>query len=381
MPDYFKDGLNAYQEGKYNDAINLIRKELEINENNSKAWNLLGICLTKTKKYEDAATSFYNALKLKPDNHTYKKNFNRLEKYYSDSDDIQLDDNIIPHDTQSNSKNNLFPTKKNILNGAFDLVKGIIFLIILFLLISGAWIYVSTSIENSLTGKQTEVISEGAYSAAQNAEKLFDEGRYSEALSAYQDALTKEPNSYSILIDIGRCYSRLGQPTKELEYYNKAIEVKPDSKTAWNNKATTLLGLERYDEAITATDKVLLLDPDDIDILYIKGEALNELGLYEEANNQFEKYLSKKPQDADGWYNKARTLNKLERYEEALKSADKAVSLNLTDAAAWNLKGNVLNNLNRYDEALKAYDKAINLGDAEYAPNNKKDLQEWLSNQ
>lgn len=382
MPDFFKEGMKTYHEGRFVDAINLFHKELEINENNSKAWNSLGICLSKTKNYEDAATCFYNALSLNPDNTIYKKNFHKLEKFFHDSDDILLDDNTIPPNRQSdfgkntNQKNKIF---------SFALVSDLVLafgsIVVALLLMSGAWVFVTTSVENSITGKQTEVlISDGAYSAAQKGEKLYNEGRYSEALVKFQYALTQEPNSYSILNDIGRCYSKLGQPIKELEYYNRAIEVKPDSKSAWRNKANVLMELERYEEAIAAYDKALLLNPADIGILYTKGEALYELGLYDEAYIQFENYISKTPQDADGWYNKARTLNKLERYEEALKNIEKAISLNLADASAWNLKGNVLKNLDRYDEALKAYDKAISLGDTKYAPNNKRDLQEWLNN-
>lgn len=72
--DYLEQGLKAYRAGNYKIAGNLLQKALELDDQNPKAWNVLGIIHSKIGQREDAYTCFQNALSLDPDNPTYQKN-------------------------------------------------------------------------------------------------------------------------------------------------------------------------------------------------------------------------------------------------------------------------------------------------------------------
>lgn len=70
----FDSGLIDFKAGNYTEAAHQFLAVTEADENNHKAWNALGICLSKTGKYDDAGLCFDNAVSLAPDNPTYQKN-------------------------------------------------------------------------------------------------------------------------------------------------------------------------------------------------------------------------------------------------------------------------------------------------------------------
>lgn len=99
-------------------------------------------------------------------------------------------------------------------------------------------------------------------------------------------ALKDHGNDYSILISVGYAYETSGQYDKALEYYSKAISIKPDSSTAYFHKGHTLAFLNRQDEADKAYDKAYELDNNNnlaivekARILYSQGKADESISL------------------------------------------------------------------------------------------------------
>ena len=74
--EYFKEGLKEYRAGNYKISEDLFHSSLELDDQNPKVWNSLGIIYSKTRERENALTCFQNALLLDPDNLTYQKNVN-----------------------------------------------------------------------------------------------------------------------------------------------------------------------------------------------------------------------------------------------------------------------------------------------------------------
>ena len=65
--------------------------------------------------------------------------------------------------------------------------------------------------------------------------------------------------------------------------YVHALALDQNYANAWNNKAMALLGLQRYDDAMTAVDRSLALHPDASAIWDTRGQILNAKHLYQEA--------------------------------------------------------------------------------------------------
>jgi tetratricopeptide (TPR) repeat protein len=75
----------------------------------------------------------------------------------------------------------------------------------------------------------------------------------------------------------------------------------------------------------------------------------------EEAQTAFERALTLDPADVASWIGKGRCLRALRRPDDALAAFDHATELAPALPDAWNNKGVALSDLKRYEEALVAF--------------------------
>ena len=111
----------------------------------------------------------------------------------------------------------------------------------------------------------------------------------------------------------------------------------PEAEDLFND-GYNLLEQERYEEAITYFDKVLAIDPNDIDALVNKGNSLDELDKHEEAINHYDKVLAIDPDDTDALGNKGGGLNDLGKYHEAITYIDKVLAIDPNDIVSLPLR-------------------------------------------
>ncbi|MCP3989717.1 MAG: tetratricopeptide repeat protein, partial [Actinomycetia bacterium] len=86
--------------------------------------------------------------------------------------------------------------------------------------------------------------------------------------------------------------------------YDRVIELDPDNTLAHNNRGDTLRNLGRYDEAITALDRAIELDPDNTLAHYNRGVALRNLGRYDEAITALDRAIELDPDNTLAHYNR-----------------------------------------------------------------------------
>jgi tetratricopeptide (TPR) repeat protein len=172
------------------------------------------------------------------------------------------------------------------------------------------------------------VTAESAANLVVKGNQLFDEGKYQDAIAAYNDSIAQEPNM----------------------------------ARAWAGKGYALNALKDYVNALPAFDRAIAITPNYGKAVYEKGNALYGLGRYEDAIIAYDEAVKIYPEYAYlAYYGKAKALQELTRYNEALTFYDKALTLKPDYAPAWNYKGETLVALGRYDEASQTFDKAIAL--------------------
>ncbi len=133
------------------------------------------------------------------------------------------------------------------------------------------------------------------------------------------------------------------------------------TKEQWLEEGNVLIGITRYQEALTAFEQAIRLDPNFAVVHNNKGWALNRLGRYQEGLIACEQAIRLDPNLAYAYNNKGWALNSLGRYQEALTAFEQAIRLDPNFAVVYNNKGWALNSLGRYQEALTAFEQAIRL--------------------
>ena len=190
--------------------------------------------------------------------------------------------------------------------------------------------------------------------------RKFDAGDYTGAIEFYDKAVEFKPDYYEAWYNRGIALDDLGRYEDAITSYDKAVAIKPDCHEAWYNRGNALDDLGRYEEAITSYDKAVAIKPDCHEAWNRKGVVLcDNLQNCKEAIASFDKAIEFKPDYYEAWYNRGVALGNLGRCEEAIASYDKAVAIKPDYQNAWYNRGVALGSLGRHEDAIASYDKAV----------------------
>ncbi|NES83816.1 MAG: tetratricopeptide repeat protein [Moorea sp. SIO2B7] len=151
------------------------------------------------------------------------------------------------------------------------------------------------------------------------------------------------------------------QSQAALSLSEKMLKLKPNNLKALNCRGDAFSQLKRYEDALAIYERGLKLNPNDLETLNGKGTVLYQLQQIEEARDIFRKIIKIDENNAEAWKGLGDVLYRLEYYQSALASSRKALDLNPNDPETWNRKGRALYKLERYDEALDAQEKALKI--------------------
>jgi tetratricopeptide (TPR) repeat protein len=105
---------------------------------------------------------------------------------------------------------------------------------------------------------------------------FFSQGRYDEALHAFDQSIQMNPKSVESWRYKGIVLLLTYKYEEAMTFFDVAIALDPSFATAWNNKAEALYAMGRYDEAIIACDKAIQLDQKSADAWYAKALILEK---------------------------------------------------------------------------------------------------------
>ncbi|GHO95422.1 hypothetical protein KSF_054700 [Reticulibacter mediterranei] len=185
--------------------------------------------------------------------------------------------------------------------------------------------------------------------------------RHQEALEAFEQAISLNSNKAPVFLVKGVILGKLGRLQDALEAYERAISLDPNNTNAHHNKGIVLGKLGRLQDALEAFERAISLDPNDADAHHNKGIVLGKLGRLQDALEAFERVISLDPNNADAYFNKGIALGKLGQHQNALEAFERAISLDPNNADAHHNKGIALGKLGQHQDALEAYERAISL--------------------
>lgn len=205
-------------------------------------------------------------------------------------------------------------------------------------------------------------LKENATELADKGKAFYDQGKYDEAIQAYDEAINLDHNNATTWANKGMAFFAQGKYDETILAYNEAIKLDPNDGSVWNNKGTAHDFQGNFEEAAQAYDEATKLEPRDAFIWNNKGLALKNQGKYDEAIQSFDKAINIIPGSIIFWINKGGALYEQGKYDEALKAYDEVIRLDPTVALAWNNKGIALKALGKSDEADAAFASAKELG-------------------
>ena len=176
---------------------------------------------------------------------------------------------------------------------------------------------------------------------------LYQQEKYEEAISFFDTFLKNFPNSTDAIGKTGDSFFQLNNHQKAREYYSKVMEIDP-KKTDDSGKLYI--------------EKLLELDPNNIEALYTKGKLLAFFNnTMMDAELYFDKILEINPRHADALHQKGIIYFQLDQFEKAISFFDQAVEINPNHPDSLSSKGYALAKLDKLEEANVYVDKALQI--------------------
>ena len=188
-------------------------------------------------------------------------------------------------------------------------------------------------------------------------------------------------NTAAYWIKEGDALHNQSKHDEDIQAYDKAIEIDPQSEEAWTKRGSALFGSGRAgasDEAVRCFDNAILINPNYAEAWMEKGRWLDfsEFAAYvnegveardemaRKANECLDEVIRIEPNNTEALELKGGNLELLGMNIDALLYYDRIISIdpkdNLTCYKAWEAKGEIYRReLKNYELAFKCYDQAI----------------------
>ncbi len=194
---------------------------------------------------------------------------------------------------------------------------------------------------------------------AQEAQTLYDEGRYDEAMASYQRGFDRYPDSREFLLGLARSSVRAGQPDQALTAWRLYLdqipeEDKPDRAQALYEIGRLYAQKRAPDKAIEHLVQSSNLDPTRYDTHFALGRLLEERNRPAEALNAYRHALELRPSSQEALDAVKRVAGLVVDQPVSTRGPDREYEKHLeVGAVALNLK--------RYDDALSHFNQALSI--------------------
>ena len=155
--------------------------------------------------------------------------------------------------------------------GSFDIVKGwknrhimlaISAGVVLLVLMACTWFQVGLWKNSTMLFKHATNVTDNNYKAHNLLGIALErQGRLTDALQHYSEALRMKPDYAEAQYNIGNILMRQGRLTDALQHYSEALRIKPDYADAYNNLGVALARQGRLKEAINHFYEALRIKP------------------------------------------------------------------------------------------------------------------------
>lgn len=222
----------------------------------------------------------------------------------------------------------------------------------------------------------------------------FDEGRLSEAITAFEAIAQQDPDDSEAWRMLGQAFAEHDEDRKAIQCLERAVQADPynlealqalgvsyvnelDSYNAlknlkaWVQHNPKYQGLEIVEDEYSdgsLMDEVMQLmlqaaqwDPNDADAQVVMGVLYNVSRDFDSGIASFRRALVSKPNDYTLWNKVGATLANCGRSAEALPAYDRALDLKSRFARGWLNRGIALANQSQYMESGKCYLQALSL--------------------
>ena len=186
-------------------------------------------------------------------------------------------------------------------------------------------------------------------------------GNFQEAIAAYNQAISINPQYTDAYNDRGVVRSALGSLSEGIKDFEQAVQINPQYSTAYVNLGIARLKSKDYEQAIINFDRALQINPNIADAYLNRGKSYLYLGKKEKAIADYDQALNINPNDVQAYDSRAIARFRLGDKQGAIKDFSRSLELNPRNAKAYYNRGVARSRLGDDRGAISDYDLALKI--------------------
>ncbi|MGA9380888.1 MAG: tetratricopeptide repeat protein, partial [Phormidium sp.] len=246
-------GILYYQTENYPEAQEAIAKSLELNPVNSQTYYVLGYCLEQTQNITEAISAYEDAIAIDP---TLIDAYNNLGNLLLQTGNIPEAEAVFRQAIATNDRH--FGSYINLGNlliqqNQIDLAIEVYETALKFNPENPDILYnleIAVNLQNS-----------PAY-IRESANKLYQQGRYEEAIAKYQEFLATRTRDATVYLAISECYKNLDRTREVIHTLQEGIQLYPTADQIHFSLITYLQTKGKTQEAVACAEAATRLLPD-----------------------------------------------------------------------------------------------------------------------
>jgi len=186
-------------------------------------------------------------------------------------------------------------------------------------------------------------------------------GDSSAALSNLRQALTRDPKSVDVLVEMAAIEASRNEHEKSVDLLKRAYILQPGSPAILRPLVVEAVKAGQRKTALRAAQALANKSPDNLDDLYLAAAAMLEGQDFATASSIFEKYVSLRPEDSKGFLGLGIAHLAQQHYPEATKALQRSIQIDPTQGDAEYQLGVLAERKGAAAEAIQHFDRAVQL--------------------
>jgi len=203
-----------------------------------------------------------------------------------------------------------------------------------------------------------------------------------EEMELARQVLKDFPNSDETYVLMGDLYSRHGNSTEAIKFWEKSLEINPNRFDVYRNMAQIALEKEQFERAVELFKKALEIRPKTPGVRCDIAKALMDSGKYTEAITVVQEEIKDYPTSFTAHFQLAEAYRQLKEYEKAGQHYERTINLEPTHSHAYYGLARVYTKLgqrNKAQENLAAFRKLRSKISAAYMARRRGPIEDLAS--
>jgi len=195
----------------------------------------------------------------------------------------------------------------------------------------------------------------------EKGDALVKTGNYDTAIHAYTKAIEIDPQSKSAYQTRAYVFEKLKNYQQCVSDFTRMIELEPQSALWYSERARGYFSLKQYAKAFEDLGKAIELDPDN-DRAYSKRAGFyTRLNKHEEAIADYTEAIELKPDYKFHYFSRGKAAEKISDFCQAVNDYTNAIELDPQDHYSYGRRAEINMKIGNYQEAVDDFTRVIEL--------------------